>query len=114
MLPGTLEWWHVIVSILGIVLTFSMRAFGNAFKQWADKLEAFQATINSRLGHMEQEFATRMTHMESKFNNHEERVHKLTLHVERRVTWIEARLGVPDERRWPLSSLMSEDEGRGG
>jgi signal transduction histidine kinase len=101
LLPGSLEWWHIILSILLLVITLALRAvkvFGDSFARWADKLDAFQASINARLTAMEQDFAMRMTDMQVKFQLNEDRVHNLTLRVERRVTRLEERLRIAQEK----------------
>jgi hypothetical protein len=92
VLPYSLEWWHIILSIGTLAIGLGLKAFAGGFRAWADKLESFKNSIEARMEHMEKEFANRMATMESKFTQHESRVHNLTIHVERRVTWLEASL----------------------
>lgn len=114
ILPGSLEWWHVLFSIVGIAFTVAVKSFGVAFKHWGDKLDDFQDGVNKRLEHMESNVANRISALENKFNTNEEKWHRLTLHVERRVTWIEARMGLPETPRWPMPAdeRLPDDEKR--
>lgn len=104
LLPGSLQWWHLLLTMAAIVLTFGMKAFSGAFREWAEKLDVFQHAINNRLTHMEHDLVSRMSSMEKKLDRHEERVHDLTIRVERRVTWIEAKIGampIAPEENYP-------------
>lgn len=99
VLPWSLEWWHLVASLIvllgGVILKATLsaiRAFATGFAAWAEKLDELRKTMDERLSHMEKDFAIRMSGMESKFVHHQGEVHQLTLRVERRVTWLEAHM----------------------
>lgn len=92
-----METWHVVLGVIGLLVTVStatftiaLRSFGGAFKHWGDKFDSFQLGVNKRLDHIESNFSSRLTSMEGKLDHHDDKYNRLTLHVERRVTWLEA------------------------
>lgn len=92
-----MELWQVVAAIIGLLVTatgisftVALKSFGGAFRHWGDKFDSFQRGVNKRLDHIEATVATRLSAMESKFDRSDEKYHRLTLHVERRVTWLEA------------------------
>jgi len=92
LLPGSLQWWHIVVSIFAVIFTIATNSFGKAFRQWADKLDNFTVLVNSRLDKMENEVANRLMHLEERYAQNEKRYHELAVQWERRVTWVEARM----------------------
>lgn len=115
VLPWSIEWWHLIISITVIVgglilkaLLSAIRAFATGFAAWAEKLDELRKAMDDRLSHMERDFAVRMSGMEAKFIHHQGEVHNLTIRVERRVTWLEAHMHRENGIR-PL--LENSDEG---
>ena len=124
-----IETWQVLLGVLGllvsatsVVFTLALKYFGTAFKHWGNKFDSFQLGVNKRLDHMETNFATRLKGIEEKYNHNERKYHALTLHVERRVTWIEATLNnapisgespLMHRRRW-YENLEEGGEDEGG
>lgn len=99
VLPWSLEWWHLVITLTllvgGVVVKATLsaiRAFATGFSNWAEKLDQLRQSMDDRLAHMEKDFAVRMSGMESKFVQHQGEVHNLTIRVERRVTWLEAHM----------------------
>jgi hypothetical protein len=80
MLPGTLEWWHVVVSLCSGVLALGFTIFGRGFKSWSDRL----AELSDRLDR-------RLTDIEDRMRHHEKGMTELHVSVERRVSWLEAK-----------------------
>lgn len=90
--PGTLEWWHIIVSISASIVGLGLVIFGKGFTAWSNKLSEMSERFDNRLSHMEKTFNERQDDLEKKMVLHESRIHDLHIQVERRVTFIEASL----------------------
>lgn len=112
------EWWYVALAIVGVALPFGYKIHHDvrtetrdSMEQLSLKLDGFQESISARLNRMDGDFALRMTDLQAKFQHNEDRVHTLTLQVERRVTRLEARL---EERTRNALRFGHHFEERGG
>lgn len=99
ILPGTLQWWHIIVSIFALVFTMTTSSFSKAFARWADKLEHMSTSLNARLDKMENDAKYRLDRLDASFAETERKLHILIVEWERRITWIEAMM----ERKYKYS-----------
>ena len=90
--PGTLEWWHIIVSISASIVGLGLVIFGKGFTSWSNRLNEMSERFDRRRTHMEKTFNDRQDELEKKMLTHENRIHDLHIQVERRVTFIEASL----------------------
>lgn len=111
------ETWEIVVGTLGLIVsatsvafTFALKYFGGAFKHWGDKFDSFQTGVNRRLDHMEANVGARLQSMEERYRDSEDKYHRLTLQIERRVTWLEAhnsRNGISPES--PIRTMLEKD-----
>lgn len=97
-LPGSLEWWHVVVGLASTLIGIGLSVFGQGFKAWSSRLNEMSERFDNRLASMEEASQKRWNDVERKMEHHDRRIHDLHIQVERRVTFIEARLnGHPDK-----------------
>ena len=92
MLPGSLEWWHVVVGIASTVIGLGLAVFGRGFAAWSTRLNEMSDRFDRRLSNMEEASEKRWGDVERKMELHNSRIHDLHIQVERRVTYIEAKI----------------------
>jgi hypothetical protein len=83
MLPGTLEWWHIVLGFASLAVTalsYGLSMFGKGFRAWSERLEDLSERLDRRL-----------TDIEDRMRHHERGMTELHVNVERRVTWLEAK-----------------------
>ena len=87
MFPN-LEAWHLVLGLVGIGL--SLLAWG--FAAWSGAVKDMGSRLEQRLTRMEANSEQRWSDIAARMESHEGRIHDLHIQVERRVTYIEAKI----------------------
>lgn len=96
MLPGSLEWWHIVLGIAATIIGLGLSIFGRGFTAWSNRLSEMSDRFDRRLSNMEDASEKRWAAVEHKMEQHNSRIHDLHIQVERRVTFIEAKVNGRD------------------
>jgi len=87
-----LEAWHIVISISSALVGIGLTVFGKGFTAWSGRLDNFAERVDRRLGEMDDSSKRRWLEVEKKMTAHEDRLHALHVQVEKRVTFLEAKL----------------------
>jgi hypothetical protein len=90
--PFSLEWWHVVIGIFGVVSALLVRGLTAGFRGWSKTLTEFKDAMHQEVAALRKDHEVRMNHLERRFDIHDERQRQFTIDVERRVTWVEAQV----------------------
>jgi len=88
----TFEWWHGVVTVSATLIGLGLTVFGRGFSAWSNRLNEMSDRFDRRLREMDAASEKRWSEVYTKMDSHEKRIHDLHINVERRVTFIEAKL----------------------
>lgn len=97
-LPGSLQWWHLIIGMAGTITGVGLAVFGRGFAAWSARLKEMAAQFDKRLQLMDSASEHRWNEVRTRMAETDRKIHDLHVQVERRVSYIEARMGLDNNK----------------
>lgn len=106
---GSFEWWHVFISMVGILVTIGFLVLGSAFRAWGNRLGELKIDLSGSLAKMSNLFGERLDKIEGKVDvltadlrkdmlSHERATHVSLLRLTERIAKIEARTSKVEDK----------------